>query len=122
MEIKKQPKTISDFSRTDNITLVKKTPQLKNGVLVKDHKEKNVSYLGNNHGVSMTPSSMELHAQKIKKTMHQPLIYDTNFTHRPLQEIIHQKSYAKQALLFGFLWTLLTMSVVFIILYRIGNS
>ena len=70
----------------------------------------------------MTPSAMQLHAQKLKQTMQQPFIYDTNFIHRPLNETMKQKSYTKQALLFGFLWTLLTMSVVFIILYRIGNS
>lgn len=121
METKKQPKIISDVSRSNKVLQVKKTLPSKNRVLVKDHNEKNISYLGNNHGISMTPSTMELHAQKIKKTMQQPLIYDTNFIHRPLDEVMQNKSYLKQAILFGFLWTLLTMSVIFILLYRIGK-
>jgi len=53
--------------------------------------------------------------------MQQPFIYDTNFIHRPLDEVMQKKSYLKQAILFGFLWTLLTMSVIFILLYRIGK-
>ena len=121
METKKQPKIISDVSRSNKVLQVKKTLPSKNRVLVKDHNEKNISYLGNNHGISMTPNTMELRAQKIKKTMQQPFIYDTNFIQRPLDEVMQKKSYLKQALLFGFLWTLLTMSVIFILLYRIGK-
>jgi len=122
VETKKQPKIISDFYRPKKASAMKRPPSVKNKVLVRDYAEKDASYLGNNHGISMTPSAIQLHAQKIKKTMQQPFIYDTNFIHRPLNETMKQKSYTKQALLFGFLWTLLTVSVVFIILYRIGNS
>jgi len=121
VETKKKSKIISDFSQPNRVASSKHASQFKNKVLIKDQYEKNVHYIGHNQGVTMTPSTMELHAQRIKKTMQQPMIYDTNVIHRPLHKVMQQKSYIKQALLFGLLWTLLTMSLVFILLYRIGK-
>jgi hypothetical protein len=90
-------------------------------VLVKDENEKNTIYHGVNHGVSFTPSKIEVMAHKMMQTMEQPLIYDTTFRHRPLRDTVKTKSVVRPALIFGLAWSLFVVAVALLILARISK-
>ena len=115
-------KIISDIApRKRKRTVAAKSQHIYAKVLIKDENEKNIIYHGDNHGVSVTPSKMQIIAHKMRGTMEQPLIYDTTFRHRPLNESLKAKSNLWPTLVVGFIWSLFVVTITILILAQISK-
>ena len=66
-------------------------------------------------------SKIEVMAHKMRQTMEQPIIYDTTFRHRPLNDTVKTKSVIRPALIFGLAWSLFVVAVALLILARISK-